>query len=192
MSKVPTKSSNSENKTSNISNLDHFQINEAIKTFISLGKTQTVIIENKETKKTEKIEIPAQTKIPQKLQYSLMKNVDKIKIVEPIRDKIVKELKEIYEKDHPKLEANPTLSKKEQKEYDEEYENSFTKYVENSELYKNFLDDIDCEVTYHKLVLTEDKENKEGKILLEEIDPNGEFDITSIPVRLLNTLFSLD
>ena len=192
MSKVPTKSSNSENKTSNISNLDHFQINEAIKTFISLGKTQTVIIENKETKKTEKIEIPAQTKIPQKLQYSLMKNVDKIKIVEPIRDKIVKELKEIYEKDNPKLEANPTLSKKEQKEYDEEYENSFTKYVENSELYKNFLDDIDCEVTYHKLVLAEDKENKEGKILLEEIDPNGEFDITSIPVRLLNTLFFLD
>jgi hypothetical protein len=169
-----------------LKNSKHLLILTAINNLLESGRSASVVVENQETKKPEKIEIHALVKIPTKLSYYLLKNINKLKSIEKLREETLEKIREEFKTKESFDEQKYQSDEKYQKELDA----SLVKFVEESELYREFLDD-ETEVDYHLIRLSDDSSEDKTIISLKDIDPESKFDLVYIPSLLLDTIIEL-
>lgn len=167
-------------------NSKHLLILAAINNLLESGRSASVVVENQETKKPEKIEIHALVKIPTKLSYYLLKNINKLKSIEKLREETLEKIREEFKTKEDFDEKKYQSDAKYQKDLDA----SLVKFIEESELYKEFLDD-ETDVDYHLIKLSDDSSEDKTIISLKDIDPESKFDLVYIPSLLLDTIIEL-
>lgn len=126
-------------------------------------------------------------KIPSKISYCFVKNMNKLKSVEVLRDEVLEKIKEEFKSDENFDESKYQLDK----DYAKSIDQKLSETISGSELYNNFLED-EVEIDYFNIKLSLNKSEEEGIYSLDSIDPEGRFDFTYVPNVLFETIISLN